>query len=68
MVLHRDEETNELIKTLVDKKKRKKISRLKKAILQKRTFVREAMKNKQKHEENKTLNKKLRDNIDNSDD
>ena len=68
MVLHRDEETNELIKTLVDKKKRKKISRLKKAILQKRTFVREAMKNKPKHEENKTLDKKLKDNADNSDD
>ena len=32
IVVHRDEETNELIKTFVDKKKRKKVTKLKKAI------------------------------------
>ena len=36
IVVTRDEETNELIKTYVDKKRRKKITKLKKAIFQKR--------------------------------
>lgn len=45
-MVHRDEETNELIKTFVDKKKRKKISNLKKAIIQKRKFVKEYIKTK----------------------
>ena len=38
MVIHRDEETNEIVKTLVDKKKRVKISKLKKAIREKRNL------------------------------
>mmetsp|Transcript_17626 Transcript_17626/g.29771 ORF Transcript_17626/g.29771 Transcript_17626/m.29771 type:complete len:108 (+) Transcript_17626:361-684(+) len=32
MVLHRDEETNEIIKTLVDKKKRKRVTKLRRVI------------------------------------
>ena len=36
MVLHRDEATNEVVKTLVDKKKRVRVSKLRKAIVLKR--------------------------------
>jgi hypothetical protein len=41
IVVHRDENTNELIKTFVDKKKRKRVTALKKAIRQKRSMVKE---------------------------
>jgi hypothetical protein len=41
IVVHRDEETNELIKTFVDKKKRKKVTKLKKAIQLKRMALRQ---------------------------
>tara|TARA_B110000285_G_C14746472_1_gene433170 strand:- start:189 stop:299 length:111 start_codon:yes stop_codon:yes gene_type:complete len=36
MLVHRDEETNEIVQTLVDKKKKKKITLLKKGIYQNR--------------------------------
>jgi len=44
MVLHRDEQTNELIKTLVDKKKKVRVTKLKKAIREQRTKDREVRK------------------------
>ena len=44
--MHRDEETNELVKTFVDKKKRKKVTKLKKAIQLKRMIAKEAKQEK----------------------
>ena len=44
IVVHRDPETGELVHTYVEKKHRKKVTNLKKAIIQKRQFVKEVLK------------------------
>lgn len=51
MLLTRDEETNEIVRTLIDKKKRKKVTALKRAIQESRKI------RKQKQEERKRIRK-----------
>lgn len=59
-MVRRDEETNELIKTFVDKVKRKKLTKLKKAVLEKREQVNQ-LKLQRKQEREATRKHKPKD-------
>jgi hypothetical protein len=51
MLVHRDEETNEVIQTLVDKKKKKKLTLLKKGIHQNRQLEKDRKAMRKEHRE-----------------
>ena len=59
MLVHRDEETNEIVQTLVDKKKKKKITLLKKGIYQNRQLEkdRKALMKEQRERVKEIVNK-----------